>query len=225
MLKKMKFCVLGAALLMSVTPMVMTGTTVYAAQETETSILTTEDVDSKIEVQSNEKWKAFEQEFAQMTNESSLYRSNISSYSANIGTKEELFQLIKKYDGAERTITVQQSPASGSYKYTEKFVTGGYNGFAEGKTSMERFRSDLATNATLLQINGTLGGALAGGPLGALIGLLGSSILSTRLYKGSDIMGQWINAESSKGGIRIVVQETFAIDNINSLQQSPIKKL
>lgn len=90
---------------------------------------------------------------------------------------------------------------------------------------MERLRSDIAITATLLVTDGTLGGAIVAGPLGAVIGLIGSAILGSRVRDGSNDMKRWLDVDSSKGGVRITETEEFPIASLQSISQSPIKKL
>ncbi|MBF8808741.1 MAG: hypothetical protein IC227_11480 [Enterococcus lacertideformus] len=126
----------------------------------------------------------------------------------------------KKYDGAQ--ITYVGGRATG---VSETFYVGGYNVFASNQSALNYCRTQLATTATLLQANGTLGGALLGGPAGALIGLLGATILAGRFRDGSSTMKSWINVGSSKGGSRMTLTEEFPIATLNTTYQSPIKPL
>lgn len=72
--------------------------------------------------------------------------------------------------------------------------------FVNIKAGMERLRNDLATTATLLVTDETLGAAIMAEPLGALIGLTGSTILGSRVRDESNDMKRWIDVGSSEGG-------------------------
>jgi hypothetical protein len=125
---------------------------------------------------------------------------------------------VEKFDGAEVQHIIGRNVA-----VTETFHVGGYNVFASNRSGLEYARTQLANSATLLLANGTLGGALLGGPAGALIGLLGSSILASRFRSGSEIMRSWINVGSNRGGARMTLSEVFAISTLNTTSQSPIR--
>lgn len=163
---------------------------------------------------SNDTWLAFEQEFNQMIQSKKQLTGNTSL------SEEEAFYLINKYDGAQSTVYI-----SGRASYSEMFKTGGYNAFASSKSSMANLRDDYGTCATLLQSVGVLGGAMAGGPAGALLGLIGSTILGTRFRDANSDMKKWINVGSSKGSCRITATDEFPIASLNTLTQSPIQKL
>lgn len=163
---------------------------------------------------SNDTWQAFEQELNQMIQKKKQLTGHTSL------SEEEAFYLIKKYDGAQSTVYI-----SGRASYSEMFKTGGYNAFASSKYSMANLRNDYGTCATLLQTTGVLGGAMAGGPAGALLGLIGSTILGTRFRDANSDMKKWINVGSTKGGCRITATDEFPIASLNTITQSPIKKL
>ena len=163
---------------------------------------------------SNDTWQAFEQELNQMV----LSKKNLTGNTSL--SEEEAFYLINKYDGAQSTVYI-----SGRASYSEMFKTGGYNAFASSKSSMANLRDDYGTCATLLQSVGILGGAMAGGPAGALLGLVGSTILGTRFRAANSDMKKWISVGSSKGGCRITATDEFPIASLNTLTQSPIQKL
>ena len=160
---------------------------------------------------SNDTWLAFEQEFNQMIQSKKQLTGNTSL------SEEEAFYLINKYDGAQSTVSI-----SGRASLSDMFKPGGYNAFASSKSSMANLRDDYGTCATLLQSVGVLGGAMAGGPAGALLGLIGSTILGTRFRDANSDMKKWINVGSSKGGCRITATDEFPIASFNTLTNSPI---
>ena len=86
-------------------------------------------------------------------------------------------------------------------------------------------RDDYGLNATLLLTDGTLGGAMAGGLVGALLGALGAGLLAGYFRDANNHMKEWINVGSSKGGCRITLTDEFPIAKLNTVEQSPIKKL
>ncbi|WP_430618176.1 hypothetical protein [Enterococcus sp. DIV1054d] len=181
-------------------------TTTYA---TETSI------DSySITRESNKQWIGFEQEF------NNLRASQLCQSGTLDLTRDQLLYLINKYDNADSTVCI-----NGRASFSEVFFSGGYNAFASNKTAMVSLRDNLGASATLLQVNGTLGGALAGGPAGALIGLVGATILASRFRDGNNDRKKWISVDSAKGGIRITLTDEFPIANLKTTTQSPIKKL
>lgn len=127
---------------------------------------------------------------------------------------------------AEKYVGAKMSYVGGrSAGVSETFYIGGYIVFASNKSALEYCRTQLATSATLLQANGTLGCALLGGPAGALIGLLGATILAGHFKDGSSTMRSWINVGSSKGGSRMTLTEEFPIGTLNTTSQSPVKPL
>lgn len=163
---------------------------------------------------SNDTWLAFEQEFNQMIQSKKQLTGNTSL------SEEEAFYLINKYDGAQSTVYI-----SGRASYSEMFKTGGYNAFASSKSSMANLRDDYGTSATLLQTAGILGGAMVGGPAGAVLGLIGATILATRFKDANSDMKKWISVGSSKGGCRVTATDEFPIASLNTVTQSPIQKL
>ncbi|MGX7173581.1 hypothetical protein [Enterococcus ratti] len=117
----------------------------------------------------------------------------------------------KKYDGAQVTYVGGKAT-----DVSETFYVGGYDVFVSNKSALNYCRTQLATTATLLQANGTLGGALLEGPAGTLIGLLGATILAGRFKEGSHTMRNWINVDSSKGGSQMTLTEEFLIATLNT---------
>ncbi|WP_217925406.1 hypothetical protein, partial [Enterococcus gallinarum] len=133
----------------------VTGSVAYA---TENTTLETSD---KVFTSKNDQYIKFEKEFSQLQNQRNTeFKTRVYSQS----TQKAAFNLIKKYDGDE--ITIMRAVA----KYSTKFVNGGVNSFATSKSGLQQLRTDLATTATLLLANGTVGGAAVAGPLGALLG-------------------------------------------------------
>lgn len=172
----------------------------------------------KVEVTTNAKWDALEQELLELREKKVAIR-RVSEEGSYI-TEEEFWNLAKKYDGAERTVYVSRAAA-----YSEKFVKGGYNAFAYSKTGMKKLRDDYGICATGLLVDGVLTGAIAGGVAGALVGAIASDILGARFRDANNHMKEWINVGSSKGGCRITLTDEFPIAKLDTVQQSPIKKL
>lgn len=210
-MKKLKLTILMVLSMVLATFIPTVGT--VSAAETINSNDTLEE--TPVIIEKNTKYEEFEKEFSRIKNNS---RSEFSTGIYRDTTKKQIANLITKYDGAEITVF-----AAG--KYSTKFVNGGVNSYASNKSGMGQLRSDLAMTATLLLTDGTLGGAAIAGPLGALVGLLGSGILGNRCSGASNTMKSWINVGSSRGGVRITLTEQFAISSLNSQKQSPIKKL
>lgn len=100
-------------------------------------------------------------------------------------------------------------------------MNGGYNAFATSRSGMESLRSGYGTTAALLVANGTVGGAMAGGPAGAI----GANVLAGYFRYANSDMKRWLDVDSSKGGCRITLTEEFPISSLGSTTQSAIKKL
>lgn len=175
------------------------------------------ELNNEIEIVTNTQWELFEEELNQIKNDHA--RNRIISNEPAL-TEEQFFELVEKYDGAERTV-YQNRAAS----YSEKFKTGGYNAFAYSKSSMRNLRDDYGTCATLLITDGTLAGAMAGGIAGALVGAIASNVLAAYFRDANNHMKDWINVGSSKGGCRITLTDEFPIAKLDTLSQSAIKKL
>ncbi|KPG72200.1 hypothetical protein [Enterococcus sp. RIT-PI-f] len=207
---KKKLLTLALASSFIISPIFLSSSIASASEVT-----TTEESDGVV-VTKNEQYLKFEAELLTLQKQQ---KNEFSSRLYTDSTKEAATNLIEKYEGAEISV------AKASVQYTCKFVNGGLNSFATTKTGLQQLRTDLATTATLLLTNGTLGGATIAGPLGALVGLVGGGILGQTARGASNTMQSWINAGSSKGGVRITIVEQFAISNINSQTQAKIKKL
>ncbi|EGO2842887.1 hypothetical protein IBQ15_002643 [Enterococcus faecalis] len=217
MFRKSKLVCVIATLLLGVSTFVISGVSVYASDFEEDS------VEQDFTIETNAKWDAFEKELSfriANSNSNNIVKRSLENVQESGITKQELQELIIKYDGAERTIRTKRAAA-----FSEKFVNGGYNAFADNKSGMVALRDELGTTATLLQANGTLGGAIAGGPAGALIGLVRATILATYFRNANGHMKEWIAVGSSKGGIRITVTDEFPIAQLDTVEQSPIKVL
>ncbi|MBF0799112.1 hypothetical protein IR166_28785 [Enterococcus faecalis] len=207
---KNKILVLALATSFLVSPLLVTGSVAYATENT------TLEASDKVIVTKNDQYIKFEKEFSQLQNQRSTeFKTRVYSQS----TQKAAVNLIEKYDGAE--ITVVRAAA----KYSTKFVNGGVNSFATNKSGLQQLRTDLATTATLLLANGTVGGAAVAGPLGALLGLVGGGILGSTVRSASNTIQSWINVGSSKGGVRVTLVEQFPISSLNSQSQAKIKKL
>lgn len=172
-----------------------------------------DEVDIPTQVIKNEKMIALEKEL------------NTPQVKLALNSKETNRQVMfdyfaRKYDGAK--VTCIGGKATG---VSETFYVGGYNIFASTKTALEYCRTQLSHTATLLQTAGTLTGSVLGGPAGALLGLLGATILASRFRDGSATMRSWINVGSTKGGSRMTLTEEFPIATLNTTSQSPIKPL
>lgn len=102
--------------------------------------------DKGIEVVTNYQWDQFENELNQIKN------THAKSKGVNDEpalTKEQFFELVEKYDGAERTVYENRAAS-----YSEKLKTGGYNAFAYSKSGMVELRDDYGLCATLLITDG-----------------------------------------------------------------------
>lgn len=206
-LKMKKFVAIISAIAVAVTIIPFTGMKTFAHNQ-----------EQNIQIVANDKWKALEKELLELQSKKKIATRSVGN--ATFITKEEFFALAEKYDGAERTVKVGKS----SY-YSEKLVNGGYNAFANSKSGMVHLRDDYGTCATLLVTDGVLGGAIAGGPAGALIGAIASNLLASYFRAANNHMKEWINVGSSKGGCRITLTDEFPIAKLDTVQQSPIKKL
>lgn len=172
---------------------------------------------NKTEIIKNDKYIQFEKEYSILQEAKANKVSTFSTGNKAALSEEEFYTLVQKYDGAEKTVVVNSTTL-----YQEKFVQGGINFFATTYSGMQQLRSDLATTATGLQVSGFLTGALAGGLLGAFVGLLGSDILAERVRDGSNHIQSWLNAGYSRGGTRITLTESFPISYIDSIYQARI---
>lgn len=139
-------------------------------------------------------------------------------------SKEEAFQLIEKYDGAEiifipKGIQPQQVQiASTSFQ----FVSGGVNSFATNKSSM------LSLGRTFHNAGDAafMGGTIIGLPLqlfGAVIAGLSSGYVSDKFHTAGDIMGRWYNSKSAlQGGVRMTITDTFPIYHARNITPAVI---
>ena len=161
--QKLKRKLLTAVLAITVLggAIIPTGTIVNASEESGTSGVITKSV-------KNDKMLAFERE---------LNSPEVRlSFAFNEIDEEAAFNyFIEKYDGAEVQHFIGRNVA-----FSERFHVGGLNVFASNRSALQYGRSELAATSTLLQMNGTLLGAKVGGPAGALLGLIGGSILAGR---------------------------------------------
>lgn len=209
-MKKCKKLVLKMLVLtLAVSAFTVFGTTKVSAAESNEN--------KSVEVVTNKQCDLFENEVNQLKNANAKSRGTSNEA---VLTKEQFFELVKKYDGAERTVYESRGAS-----YSEKFKWGGYNAFAYSKKGMQNLRDDYGACATLLITDGTLVGAMAGGVAGALVGAIGSNILATYFRDANNHMKDWINIGSSKGGCRITLTDEFPIAKLDTLSQSAIKKL
>lgn len=95
----------------------------------------TNDKSPNVEIITNDKWENFEKDLSELQEKNRITTRTIKGYP--FITKEEFFDLAKKYDGAERKVKVNRSLA-----YSEKLVKGGYNCFASTKSGMKQLRDD-----------------------------------------------------------------------------------
>ncbi|WP_230319222.1 glycine zipper family protein [Enterococcus casseliflavus] len=167
-----------------------------------------------VEVKKNDKMVALENEL-----QSIQYKVAINSRSVS-QQQEVVENLLLKYDGAEAVYTTKSGNG-----WTDKVVSGGLNCFATSKTGLANLRDIMGANALGFRLNGAAYGALIGGPMGAVVGVIGASLLATRLDQGQATISSWIRAGSSKGGARMTVTAQFPISSINSITESAIKKL
>lgn len=202
LLKNSKLVCLVGILLLSILPFFTAATSVHAAED-----------QPIIEIEKNSKWVDFENELSSRRTKRSLDGENTIS-------QEEYFRLVEKYDGAKAVVRVNRAVA-----FSEQLVNGGYNAFATSRSGMESLRSGYGTTAALLVANGTVGGAMAGGPAGALVGAIGANVLAGYFRSANSDMKRWLDVGSSKGGCRITLTEEFPISSLGSTTQSAIKKL
>ncbi|MBF0780321.1 MULTISPECIES: hypothetical protein [unclassified Granulicatella] len=218
--KKLKKCVIGGLVGLSLSGIVFSvfpRVEVYAEEKIEnfrSDIYNS--VNEKVTVSKNDLYLKFEEELKILSSESEV-------------TKEKYFELVEKYDGAEKVVTYGEiSPfrfinMSG---FSEKFVWGGVNTLAFNRQGIENLRTYFGHCALLLTAGGAVNGFLyGGGPWGALIGAVGGTFMSGRFNEGAGFMRKWFDVGSNKGGVRITLTEAFPIDNIDSLNQAIIRRI
>lgn len=183
-----------------------TATIVNASEEFEASGVITRSV-------KNDKMLAFERELSRP-------ETRVSFASEEIDEEAAFNYFVEKYDGAEVQHFIGRNAA-----FSERFHVGGLNVFASNRSALQYGRSELAVTSTLLQMNGTLIGAKVGGPAGALLGLIGGSILASRFRSGSNTMRRWIDVGSNRGGSRMTASEEFPISSLATISQAPVRPI
>lgn len=140
-------------------------------------------------------------------------------------TKEKLFELISKYEGAEKIVryTDDMYSRASTEGFVENFISGGVNNFAYNRQGIENLRSYYAECSALILVDGTGVGAYLGGPFGAILGAFGGGFLSARLNDARGYMVQWFDVGSHKGGARVTLTESFPIDYKFSINQARIR--
>lgn len=149
--------------------------------------------------------------------------------------KVKMRSLIQKYDGAEVTYSIYNNemeikngirtlrksitkPAA----VQEKFIDGGINDFAKSKSALAKLRTYYGKCYALSVTAGSIAGATFGGPMGAVAGVFGGSVLGTRCSQAQSDVKRMINKGRSKGGCRMTITDEFPIASINSKKQAKI---
>lgn len=153
-------------------------------------------------------------------------KKNLKKITSSDGylSKEQLFDLVAKYDGAEVTYSNegQVSLLRASSGIIHSFVQGGVNSYAISGPSIRELARTFQNNANII----TTGGILASIPLaffGAFFTGISTTVLATKFYNAAGIMRQWSATYRYGAGVRITLTSEYPIESRNSVRKATIR--
>ncbi|WP_368645289.1 hypothetical protein AB4027_10505 [Alkalibacterium putridalgicola] len=212
-----KRMIIGATALMLspvLLPTIVSTQQVYAAENNKTQQQYSENIDDQSlnKITKNDLFIEFENEL-----------ETINSSDNDI-SKEQLFDLVTKYEGAEITYSNegQVSLLRASSGITHSFVQGGVNSYAISGPSIRELARTFQNNANII----TTGGILASIPLaffGTFFTGISTTVLATKFYNAAGIMRQWSATDRYGAGVRITLTSEYPIESRNSVRKATIR--